>query len=167
MQSCQPQTELLLPTLRKRKGRVVSKRALAFLLVQFTFVTFLMVIMSACGASSSAPTQTTGNPPPTTTPPAVTPPVTPPTPPPQGTITSINHIIMMFQENRSFDHYFAHLNTYRKVNFGIMTNDVDTLDKVGLQQNPADADAPLHWSSANATTVMINGKDAGGTSGTM
>ncbi|MFL6439571.1 MAG: alkaline phosphatase family protein [Terriglobales bacterium] len=123
--------------------------------------------MSACGASSSAPTQTTGNPPPTTTPPAVTPPVTPPTPPPPGTITSINHIIMMFQENRSFDHYFAHLNTYRKVNFGIMTNDVDTLDKVGLQQNPADADAPLHWSSANATTVMINGKDAGGTSGTM
>jgi phospholipase C len=74
---------------------------------------------------------------------------------------------MMFQENRSFDHYFAHLNTYRRTNFGITTNDVDTLDKVGLQQNPADADAPLHWSSANATTVTINGKDAGGTSGSM
>ena len=78
----------------------MSKRALAFLVVQFTFAILLVVIMSACGASSSAPTQTTGNPPPTTTPPAVTPPVTPPTPPTPGTITSINHIIMMFQENQ-------------------------------------------------------------------
>jgi phospholipase C len=74
---------------------------------------------------------------------------------------------MMFQENRSFDHYFAHLNSYRKATLGITTNDVDTLDKVGLQQNPADADAPLHWSSANATTVSINGANAGGTSGSM
>jgi len=79
---------------------------------------------------------------------------------------------MMFQENRSFDHYFANLNTYRKKTLGITTDDVDTLDnpaKVSPQQkqNPADADAPLHWSSANATSVSINGANAGGTSGTM
>jgi len=40
-------------------------------------------------------------------------------------ITSINHIIFMLQENRSFDHYLGHLNDYRHNQFGLGTNDVD------------------------------------------
>jgi phospholipase C len=36
-----------------------------------------------------------------------------PPPPPPASISSINHIIYIIQENRSFDHYFAKLNEYR------------------------------------------------------
>ncbi|HEX7289055.1 MAG TPA: alkaline phosphatase family protein, partial [Candidatus Angelobacter sp.] len=32
---------------------------------------------------------------------------------PQGSLNSINHIILFMQENRSFDHYFGQLNEYR------------------------------------------------------
>jgi phospholipase C len=40
-------------------------------------------------------------------------------------LTSINHIIFMLQENRSFDHYLGHLNDYRHNVFGLGINDVD------------------------------------------
>jgi len=66
----------------------------------------------------------------------------------------------MFQENRSFDHYFGALNNYR-VNVakvpGATMSDVNTLDNpnVGLQSNPADDSAAISWSSTNATTVTI------------
>ena len=30
-----------------------------------------------------------------------------------GDITAVNHIVFMLEENRSFDHYFGHLNDYR------------------------------------------------------
>mgnify|MGYP005811877881 CR=1 FL=1 len=33
-----------------------------------------------------------------------------------GTIASVNHVIIMFQENRSFDHYFWNMTNYRKAN---------------------------------------------------
>ena len=50
----------------------------------------------------------------------------PPGPPnPGGSIASVNHIIMLIQENRSFDHYFGKLNAYR-VNQGLPA-DVDGL----------------------------------------
>ena len=85
-----------------------------------------------------------------------------------GNIAAVNHVIFMFQENRSFDHYFGHLNTYRHANVGGGTNDVDTLDSLSsAPSNPADASAPLSWSSTNATSVSINGAPAGGTSGNM
>lgn len=78
-------------------------------------------------------------------------------------IHALNHIIFMFQENRSFDHYFAHLNTYR-VNKGWGgPSDVDTLDSTALAntgfvaQNDADADAPFNWTTSNAATVTLNG----------
>src|SRR5262249_50851011 len=61
-------------------------------------------------------------------------PPTPPTPPPntQG-INSINHILFMFQENRSFDHYFGKLNDYRaKLGF---PQDVDGIPAAGFS-NP-------------------------------
>src|SRR5689334_14791047 len=47
-----------------------------------------------------------------------------PTPTPGSLNTSINHIILFMQENRSFDHYFGQLNVYRAAN-GLPT-DVDT-----------------------------------------
>ena len=43
---------------------------------------------------------------------------------PQASITSINHIILFMQENRSFDHYFGQLNVYRAANG--LPQDVDT-----------------------------------------
>ena len=68
----------------------------------------------------------------------------------------------MFQENRSFDHYFAHLNSYRKANGWGGATDVDTLDSLSsAPTNPADAAAPLSWSSTNATSVTINGAPEG------
>ncbi|PYY18736.1 MAG: hypothetical protein DMG60_07155 [Acidobacteria bacterium] len=82
--------------------------------------------------------------------------------------TALNHIVFMFQENRSFDHYFAHLNSYRKVKGWGGANDVDTLDALNSPPtNPADADAPLKWNSTNAVSVMINGAPAGSTNGGM
>jgi phospholipase C len=35
---------------------------------------------------------------------------------PTGSVNAINHVILMFQENRSFDHYLGMLNPYRKAN---------------------------------------------------
>src|SRR4051812_30511756 len=64
-----------------------------------------------------------------------TPPPLPPPPPPSATLkTSVNHIIMMMQENRSFDHYFGHLNDYRAKQ-GLPT-DVDDLTKVTVKPLP-------------------------------
>jgi phospholipase C len=61
---------------------------------------------------------------PTPTPtPSPTPAATP-TPTPGSLNTSINHIILFMQENRSFDHYFGQLNVFRAAN-GLPT-DVDT-----------------------------------------
>jgi len=85
-----------------------------------------------------------------------------------GDMTALNHIVMMFQENRSFDHYFARLNTYRKANGWSGANDVDTLDALtAIPTNPADAVSPLRWNSANAVSVSIDGAPAGSTSGMM
>ncbi len=70
----------------------------------------------------------------------------PPPPPPTGTLkTSVNHIILMMQENRSFDHYFGHLNDYRAKQ-GLPT-DVDDLTKVTVPPLPGwtgPAIAPYH-----------------------
>lgn len=85
-----------------------------------------------------------------------------------GNMTALNHIILMFQENRSFDHYFARLNTYRKANGWGGANDVDTLDALStIPTNPADAVSPLRWNSTNAVSVSINGASAGSASGMM
>ncbi len=50
-------------------------------------------------------------------------------------ITSLQHIIIMMQENRSFDHYFGHLNEYR-ASLGL-PEDVDDLSKAGNVSNPS------------------------------
>jgi hypothetical protein len=49
-----------------------------------------------------------------------TPGPTPGGPPPAG-ITAVNHVVILIQENRSFDHYFGQMTAYRKAN-GIPIN---------------------------------------------
>src|SRR5947208_15884996 len=56
-------------------------------------VVALSIIMSACGGLVSK---------------------TPSTNTAAGSVTAVNHIIYMMQENRSFDHYFGQLNAYRQ-----------------------------------------------------
>jgi phospholipase C len=59
-----------------------------------------------------------------------------PTPTPTPTLqNSVNHIIFMMQENRSFDSYFGKLNDYRASAFGL-ARDADDLEAVF--SNPAD-----------------------------
>ncbi|HET9695543.1 MAG TPA: alkaline phosphatase family protein [Terriglobales bacterium] len=53
---------------------------------------------------------------------------TPPPPPAPTFKTSVNHIVLMMQENRSFDEYFGQLNKYR-ASKGLST-EVDDLSKV-------------------------------------
>lgn len=126
------------------------------------FAALLIAVISGCaGLNRTGPTSA----PPTSTP-SSTSGSSPSTP--TGNITAINHVIFMFQENRSFDHYFARLNTYRQKNGWGGANDVDTLDALPtLPSNQADAAGLLNWSSSNATSVSINGAAAGGTSGLM
>jgi phospholipase C len=67
----------------------------------------LSLVLIGCGgmATSNSSNSTNGN---NNTPPA------PPSPAPTADITSVNHIIYMMQENRSFDEYFGQLNAYRQ-----------------------------------------------------
>src|SRR5947209_3534802 len=54
----------------------------------------------------------------------------------------INHIIVMVQENRSFDSYFAKLNDYRVANGWGRSNDVDV--ESDTASNPADDGNLIH-----------------------
>ena len=136
--------------------------ALSHSIVSLILVFALAIFMSSCGGTQAANTAPPANPP---SQPPSTPPTQPPPPPPPapGDITALNHIIFMFQENRSFDHYFARLNTYRQVKTWGGPSDVDTLDSAALAskgfvpQNDADIDAPFNWTTSNAATVTING----------
>src|SRR5258705_12536165 len=58
----------------------------------------LAVIAASCGGGTT--TKVVDPPPPVP-------------PPPPSDITVVNHIIYMMQENRSFDHYFGQINSYR------------------------------------------------------
>lgn len=55
---------------------------------------------------------------------------------PGAGISSVSNIIIMMQENRSFDHYFGHLNAYRAAH-GLGSNDVDDLIRAGNGTNPS------------------------------
>jgi phospholipase C len=78
-------------------------------------------LLTGCGSvglTGAAPT-------PTPTPVASNP--GPTTPTPAGTIQSVNHIIFMMEENRSFDLYFGKINDYRaSIGLGRDTDDLET-----------------------------------------
>ena len=75
------------------------KKALSVILVAAA------LSLTGCGGMA---TNSSSNSNTTTTTPA------PPPPPPTADITSVNHIVYMMQENRSFDEYFGQLNAYRQ-----------------------------------------------------
>jgi phospholipase C len=52
----------------------------------------------------------------------------PPPPPPPPTISSVNHIIFMMQENRSFDSYFGKIDDYRASLTPALGRDLDDLE---------------------------------------
>jgi phospholipase C len=82
----------------------------------FTIVLALLslALLTGCqGLGASAPT-------PTPTPTA--------TPTPAGSLQSVNHIIFMMQENRSFDAYFGKLNDYRASLTPALGRDADDLE---------------------------------------
>src|SRR5262249_46209626 len=92
----------------------------------FAFASSESITVSA--APSPTPTPT-----PTPVPTATPTPTGTPTPTPGTGIASVNHIIFMLQENRSFDSYFGMLNPYRKAHgFNIgddhVEYDVDGID---------------------------------------
>jgi len=49
-----------------------------------------------------------------------------------GNVQSINHVIFMLQENRSFDSYFGMLNPYRQANGGNIGDDGNTYNVDGI-----------------------------------
>jgi len=63
---------------------------------------------------------------------------TPPSsaPPSSGSLNSVNHIVFLFQENRSFDNYFGHFNPYR-TSVGLAADADDlTSPSIPLAANP-------------------------------
>ena len=81
--------------------------------MRFRFIPLLSAVASAmlliaCGGVSTGK-QSTPTPAPTPTP--------TPSPTPAGAdITAVNHVVIMIQENRSFDHYFGQMTAYRAAN---------------------------------------------------
>ena len=51
---------------------------------------------------------------------------------PPGTVNSVNHVIFMMQENRTFDTYFGMLNPYRKANAWNIGDDGNTYNVDGI-----------------------------------
>ena len=51
---------------------------------------------------------------------------------PPGTVNSVNHVIFMMQENRTFDTYFGMLNPYRKANSLNVGDDGNTYNVDGI-----------------------------------
>ena len=77
-----------------------------------------------------------------------------PAPPPsrnpaprQAGLTSVNHIIFMLQENRSFDHYFGMLNEYRKAKGLPQDVDVTPANASQLAYDKSTTFTPFHMNS--------------------
>jgi phospholipase C len=78
------------------------------------FALLALALLTGCqGLGASSPTPT-----PTPT----------PSPTPAGSLQSVNHIIFMMQENRSFDAYFGKINDYRASLTPAVGRDVDDLE---------------------------------------
>lgn len=97
------------------------------------FVCFgFLFSLSGCGGAVSAggPTKTSGSPNPSPTPAATS-----------ATLqNSVNHIIILAQENRSFDHYFGHLMQYWQKNGYPQATNGTTLD--GMPENASNVGDP-------------------------
>jgi phospholipase C len=96
--------------------------------VRAAFVLFLAALSAACGGFTSRNKQQ------------------PPPPPPAG-ITSVNHIIYMLQENRSFDGYFGKLNDYRQAQGFSADVDVTPANASQLAFDHSTSFTPFHMNS--------------------
>jgi phospholipase C len=67
-----------------------------------------------------------------------------PAPTPQADLKSVNHIIFMLQENRSFDHYFGMLNEYRKTQGLPQDVDVTPSDASQVAYDKSATFSPFH-----------------------
>src|SRR5262249_39013107 len=76
-------------------------------------VAFASVLTSCGGGSGGSGGGSTPTPSPIPTPTPNPPPSPPPGGPPSADITVVNHVVLMIQENRSFDHYFGQMTSYR------------------------------------------------------
>ena len=76
-----------------------------------------------------------------------------------GSLTSIQHVIFMLQENRSFDTYFGMLNPYRQANGWTMSEDNQTYtvdgidDKLDKFTNYDDENQPFMLFKTNSTCL--------------
>src|SRR5215470_8760358 len=100
------------------------------------FATLLISsVLSGCSGTGTPPPNPSptpvGTPSPSPNPTPIRPTPTP-TPTPTGTLQSVNHIVFMMQENRTFDSYFGKINDVRAAQG--LGRDVDTLDTVYSQQ---------------------------------
>ncbi len=88
--------------------------------------------------------------------------VTTPTPPPTPTATlqSVNHIVFMLQENRSFDNYFGQLNAYR-ASLGLPQDADDLINpSVPLNPNPTHDGSTCPPNSATGDCAVYKMKSA-------
>ena len=75
------------------------------------------------------------------------PPPPPPPPPSTADITVVNHIVYMMQENRSFDHYFGQINSYRQSQGSAADVDGTPANASQLSYDKTTAFAPFHMNS--------------------
>ena len=84
---------------------------------------------------------------------------TPVTPPPPANLQSIDHVIFMLQENRSFDSYFGMLNPYRQSNGWTVSEDGNTYtvdgidDKLANFANPDDEGQSFNLFKLNSSCI--------------
>ncbi|HEX8926345.1 MAG TPA: alkaline phosphatase family protein, partial [Terriglobales bacterium] len=85
---------------------------------------------------------------------------TPPTT--SGSINSVNHIIIMVQENRSFDHYFGQLGAYRASQGAGLATDIDgTPPNVSLKTFDGSPNvSPFHMTSMCSIDLTSNWMEA-------
>ncbi len=110
-------------------SKSVQRVRSATLRVCFGATVASVLLLTACGTGPS-----TGGSVPTT---------------PLPELSSIKHIVVFVQENRSFDHYFGMLNKYRVANG--LTADVDGLDKV----TPQPPSNPSYDNTSNITSFKM------------
>ena len=119
------------------QGLMIQLKKIAFAAV---FAVLSLTLLTGCqglGAST--------DPTPTPTPAA--------SPTPTGTLQSVNHIIFMMQENRSFDSYLGKINDYRASLTPALGRDVDDLETNFT--NPAD-DGDIITNFHLATSCIYN-----------
>src|ERR1700745_3756045 len=83
--------------MREAKSAPIGFYSLKSKIISLPALGVLMIFLAGCRGISSDGT-------------------TPPPPPPPADITKINHIIILAQENRGFEHYFGALREYWAAN---------------------------------------------------